>query len=338
LATHELVAAAVHRQREAVATLTGRALPAAIALVSVTAYAINQAPRVSHQAWLFGRASRNIAEQQVRLGLLLGDSPERDAHRLLVGDAGALEYFSQMPGVDAFGLGTTGALPFAKAVRLGNGATVELIERMPEHARPDLMALYPSWWKDLPLWFGQRLLEVGIAGNVMCGASSKVLYRADWSSLENHSSPATIGDHWHIVDELDIADVVSEAAHDFQISRRHSGYVYMKVLPGPGDAARERFDAGRILFDGDAMRFRMPRVTAQRPLRLVARAAPHAPMTCRIELNGRDRGHWVFAPKDSWVESFIDLDPESRRGDAELMIQAQRSECNLFHIWALQPD
>lgn len=335
LATHGFIDAGLRSRAKSYAH---RWSPALLACVTLTAWILNQAPRFAQQAWLFGRASRNVAEQQVRLGLLLSDAPERASHRLLVGDAGALEYFSQMPGVDAFGLGTTSKLPFAKAVRLGNGATVELIERMPDGARPDLMALYPSWWKDLPLWFGQRLLDVDITGNVMCGASKKVLYRADWGALDGSSSPIVAHDGWHVVDELDIADLVSEATHDFSVSRQASGYVFMKVLAKPDNPKHSLFDAGRILFDGDSMRFRMPQLSGHRNVRLVMRAAPHAPMSCRIVLNGHDRGGLTFAPKDSWVESFFDLDASPELQEAQFVIQAQRGECNLFHIWALQQD
>jgi hypothetical protein len=337
LAVRELVEMTVKN-----ASGTPRALarysPALFGVLACFAYWYNQAPRLSEQAWLFGRASKNIAEQQLRMGLLLGADSESSTHRLLLGDAGAIEYFSWLPGVDAFGLGGTARLPFARAVRSGNGATLELIERMQPQDRPDLMALYPSWWKDLPLWFGRPILEVDITGNVMCGASNKVLYVANWRGFDSDPSPAVPVGSWHVVDELDIADLVSERAHDYSVSRRHSGYVFMKLLPDPRNASRDLFDAGRILFDGDTSRFRLTHFTPNRPLRLVARAAPHAPMSCRVLLNGAERGRFTFVPTDGWVESALEMGPSPDGSSAELKIQAQQGECNLFHIWALQPD
>ena len=335
--THEFICISLRRTRHSRTTFSS-VVPASLALLTGLAWWQNQAPRWRQQTWLFGRASRNIAEQQVRLGMLLGADPEVASHRLLLGDAGALQYFSSMPGLDAFGLGTTHDLPFAKAVRLGNGATVELIERMAPWARPDLMALYPSWWKDLPLWFGHRVLEVDIAGNVMCGARNKVLYFADWRGLENGSLPTTMNPNWHVADELDVADLVSEADHDFTVSRRQSGYVFMKLLPLPQDPEHDLFDAGRVLFDGDQMRFKLSHLTPGQPMRLVLRAAPHAPMQCRVLRNGRDHGIVTFTPKDSWVELSIDIGATTGEPNEELLIRAEHGECNLFHIWTLQPD
>ncbi len=335
LAIHDLLRAARDPSRKT--TASKRAGQMGLALLLVVAWSVNQAPRFAHQAWLFGRASRNISEQQVRLGLLRGASVERSAHRRLLGDAGALTYFSRMAGVDAFGLGTT-QQPFARAARLGNGATVELIERMPELVRPDLMALYPSWWQDLPLWFGKRLLEINITGNVMCGARSKVLYRSDWSALEGYSLPAAADQGWRVVDELDVADLVSETEHDFGISRRPSGYVYMKILPKAEHASQDLFDAGRILFDGDSMHFRMPHVSSTRPVRLVFRAAPHAPMKCQVAANGREWGRLAFTPRDSWVETVLELGSGAPLAGTRVTIRATEGECNLFHIWALQPE
>lgn len=335
--THEFILVTLRRMQRARTTFSS-VVPALLALFIGLAWWQNQAPRWRQQVWLFSRASRNIAEQQVRLGQLLGADPEVASHRLLLGDAGALQYFSSMPGLDAFGLGTTHDLPFAKAVRLGNGATVELIERLAPWDRPDLMALYPSWWKDLPLWFGHRALEVDIAGNVMCGARNKVLYFADWRGLENGSLPINMDPNWHVADELDVADLVSEADHGFTVSRSHSGYVFMKLLPLPQDSEHDLFDAGRVLFDGDQMRFNLSHLTPGRPLRLVLRAAPHAPMQCRVLVDGRDRGILTFTPSDSWVELSIDIRATADEPNEELLIRAEHSECNLFHIWTLQPD
>ena len=35
---------------------------------------------------------------------------------------------------------------------------------MPKAERPDLMAIYPSWWGDLPTLFGHRITEVPVIG------------------------------------------------------------------------------------------------------------------------------------------------------------------------------
>jgi hypothetical protein len=337
LAVHELARASLGFTQER-DTTRRKLVYGSVAAIALITGAVNQAPRFRQQAWLFARASKNIAEQQVRLGLLLGSDATPVTASLLLGDAGALEYFSQLPGIDAFGLGTTRGLPFAKAVRLGNGATVELLQRLPPQDRPSLMALYPSWWKDLPLWFGHRLLDVDIAGNLMCGASNNVLYQANWSALDTGNLPESLEPGWHVADELDVADLVSEPAHDFQLSRRQTGFVYMKLLPQRQDPSHDLFDAGRILFNGDNLRFELSQLAPRRPVRLLLRAAPHAPMRCRVISTGHDRGVVSFAVADSWVEAWLDIDSNPTADHMEFKVQAEGSECNLFHIWAIQPD
>ena len=64
------------------------------------------------QIWFFGRASRNIRDQHIVAGRML---KEMDAGRVLVGDAGALLYASDRPGIDLIGLGGYHDLPFARA-------------------------------------------------------------------------------------------------------------------------------------------------------------------------------------------------------------------------------
>jgi hypothetical protein len=315
-----------------------RLLPVAISLGAVGWWTYHQIPRFRQQNWLFGRACRNIAEQQIRLGLLLRSTADTPKHRILVGDAGAIQYFSDLPGVDAVGLGGTRGLPFARAVRLGNGATVELIEHLSAKYRPDTLALYPSWWKDLPLWFGRRLFELDISGNVICGASNKVVYAANWRGFDADSGPSFLEPGWHVVDELDVADLVSESAHGYRLFERHSGYVFMKILPHPRDPSRDLFDAGRILFGGNRARFQFSHLKQGHPMRVVVRAAPVATMHCRARLDGRDVGQFNLPPNDAWQESSLEVNRNLVQREAELEIVSEQGECNLFHIWALQPD
>ena len=134
--------------------------------VLVTLFIVHQEPKMRDQIWFFGRASRNIRDQHITAGRVLREMTPRPK-RVLVGDAGALLYASDLPGLDLIGLGGYHNLPFARAGIHGLGATLELIERVAPHDRPDVFAIYPSWWGDLPSWFGRRLFEVPVLGNVI---------------------------------------------------------------------------------------------------------------------------------------------------------------------------
>jgi hypothetical protein len=298
-------------------------------------FVAHQFPRLNQQRWLFGRASRNIAEQQVRVGQLLRAGEFGNAHRVLVGDAGAIPYFSGLAGVDAIGLGGTDGLPFAQAVNLGVGATVELIERLPPEERPDRLAIYPSWWDLLPIWFGRRLDEVRIQGNVICGAVSKVVYEAQWRGLDNGPGPASMVPDVRLLDELDFADVVSESTHNYAISSKHSGYVVMKILPHPTEPSRDLFDAGRLVFSDAKVRFFLRGFSPGRPASLVFRAAPHDRMAFRVSIDGRDAGRVEVEGGDDWQEPILELDPRRLRETIMVEIVAETPEQILYHVWAI---
>lgn len=305
-----------------------------LATLLAGSFLFHQLPRLKQQWWLFGRACRNIAEQQVRVGQLLGAGLFGPTQRVLVGDAGAIPFFSELRGLDAIGLGGTQGLPFAKAVNLGIGATVELVERMPPHERPDRMALYPSWWELLPVWFGRRLDEVRIHGNVICGASSKVIYDAEWRGLDN-AAPFSAALGTHIIDELDFADVLSEAEHEFRIDSAHSGYVVTRVLPDPRRVREDLFDAGRLVFADAKTRFVLSGLSRGQPATLIFRAAPVDRMAFSVKLDGRNAGRVEFEGGDDWQEAFLDLDAAHLRKHVWIELAAETSEYILYHLWAV---
>lgn len=330
------IGGALSQAREELQTRTWRLRVAVSMLASLFAgsFLFHQIPRVKQQWWLFGRACRNIAEQQVRVGQLLRVGHLGVTQRVLVGDAGAIPFFSEMRGLDAIGLGGTRGLPFAKAVNLGIGATVELVERLPRHERPDRMALYPSWWELLPVWFGRRLDEVRINGNVICGGSSKVIYDAEWRGLDK-SEPFSAALGTRVIDELDFADVVSESEHRFSIDSAHSGYVVARVLPDPGRRREDLFDAGRLVFAGAKTRFVLSGFHRDEPAALIFRAAPVHRMAFSVKIDGRDAGRIEFEGGDDWQEALLDLKATRLRTHVWIELAADTSEFILHHLWAV---
>ncbi|MGE5785366.1 MAG: hypothetical protein ACM3ZE_12280 [Myxococcales bacterium] len=301
-------------------------------------FLFHQYPRWRQQVWLFGRACRNIAEQQIRTGQLLKAGQLGSFRRVLVGDAGAIPYFSELPAADAIGLGGTLGLPFAQAVNLGVGATVELIERLPPDDLPARMALYPSWWDLLPAWFGKRIDEVAIHGNVICGGVSKVLYEAEWRGLQASSRPLELAPGERVVDELDFADIVSEKAHDYQLTSKHSGYVVMKVLPVPRDPSRDLFDAGRLVFHGAKSRFFLRGLRRGEAMSLIFRAAPDRRMAFEVRVDGRGAGSVVFDGASVWQELALALDPRYLREYVSVELVPESSEHILYHLWVVTKE
>jgi hypothetical protein len=305
----------------------------AVALVAL--FAVHQAPRFRDQLWFFGRASRNIFDQQVTAGWVLrGLEPQ--PRRVLLSDAGAIPYTSDVPALDLIGLGGYQGLPFARASRLGAASALELIEHVPAPTRPDYLALYPSWWGVLPMWFGKRIAEVPVRGNVICGGASKVLYRADWSPLEHSGEPFGASPGESLVDSVDVADVLSEKAHHLEVHPPHVGFVTMKILADPREPRNGLFDAGRILGKGEQLAFTLGGLRSGAPARLLLRGAPAQTTALSVELNGERLDGVVLEASDAWQEVPVELPAAQVRPEVRLHVVADSHEVILYHVFALQ--
>lgn len=174
------------------------------------------APKLPTFRTHFARAAGNIAEQQVQVGLRLARDTPADA-RILVGDAGAIPYFSHRSAIDALGLGGFHGMGFVRAATHGEAATLELLERLSPERRPTHLALYASWFPGLVRGFGHEWFSVTLDDNVICGAPTKTVYHADWLALGEHVPErlVPVGEPTRLLDELDFADLESERAHDF---------------------------------------------------------------------------------------------------------------------------
>lgn len=307
------------------------ALRVGLALAIVAVYWTHQIPNMRDQIWFFGRASRNIRDQHVVAGKVLA---ELHARRVLVGDAGALMYASDRAGLDIIGLGGYHDLPFARAGVHGLGASLELLERLAPSERPDLMAIYPSWWGDLPTLFGERLTQVPVVGNVICGGSEKVIYRADWSTLDGSPEPRTIAPNERLVDELDVADLVSEKAHRYVFPTPAMGFVDFRILADPTLPVRDLFDAGRVIQPGhsEIAVLRAPRAGG----RLVVRSVVGHRVTVQVRAAGNAIGHLTLDPARGWTEASLAL-PPNLPPNFQLELSPVESDWLDCHVWILEP-
>lgn len=319
------------------ATERGRKSPGALVssfavTLAAVVFVYGQAPRFRDQVWFFGRASRNILEQHVRAATYLKD-PEHRYRRVLLSDAGAIPYVSDLPAFDLIGLGGYGGLPIARASRQGVGAAIELMEHVPLRDLPDVMALYPSWWGDFVLWFGQRETEFNVRGNVICGGASKVIYHPDWSPLIHSGEPSFLGVQERLVDSVDVADVLSEEAHFATINREAQGYVGMKLLPDPRAPQRDLWDAGRLLSTNMQIDFRMQGFVTDQAALLI-RVAPAQPATLELSVGGKKSSPIVVSPSDFWQEVRVPL-PTGLR-EAPFSLKVTEGQIHVYHLFAVE--
>jgi hypothetical protein len=303
---------------------------AGVAALALAAATLAPARGFSRQIAHFARASANIAGQQVEVARRLGAQTPRP-RRVLVGDAGAIPYLSELPAIDGLGLGGYRGLPFARASVHGVPAVVELIERLPAAERPDLMALYPSWWQGLADVFGRRVDAVRIQDNVICGADEKVIYAADWSALAPPSD-AREG----AFDAVDVADLVDERDHAYEMPVPDGGWVVSNVL-ALADGTR-RFDAGRIIPEGRAEAFTIRgRAPGAGPAVLVVRTDGDGDGQVRVTV---ERGNAVRQSRDARIppraaDRWYELDVlvgEVAWGD-RVRIHAVRGAFRDYHAW-----
>jgi hypothetical protein len=311
----------------------GRVLMAGGTLVALAVFVWQAEPNFRFQVWYFGRGARNIYDQHVTLGRALRHAFPSEP-TVLVGDAGAIPYVSEGPTLDLIGLGGYKGLPFARATRAHVGSAVELIEHLAPNERPKLLAIYPSWWDELPLWFGTRLFEVPARGNVICGAPSAVVYRANWDALAGSSRPFRLAPGTEITAEFDWADVMSEASARYERLPPSGGRVAVKLLANPAAPSRDVFDAGRNSPEGTRERFTLEGIRPNRPLTLVFRAAPVADLDVPVSLDGTPVGHLRLPRTDGWIELELHVPPVERsRVRVELGASGERV---LYHVWAVQ--
>jgi hypothetical protein len=307
---------------------------ATLAVAATGFFLFHQMPRFRQQIWFFGRASRNILDQHLTAGALIRQDPALQSKRVLVGDAGAIPYASDVPALDVIGLGGFRGLPFARATRTSIAAAVELIERIPKSERPDLLALYPGWWADFPLWFGTRVGEIPVRGNVICGGASKVLYRPRWESLDRSGVPFSLTDGERVLDSVDPADLVNEKQHDYRLSEKQGGHVIMKLLANPRRLHEDLWDAARVIPAGQSESFRLRNLTPGKPLLLVLRDAPAGPVEFDVRVSGEVRGHVRLTPSDGWIETRLQL-PAPGSSEVTVSLDANTAERTSFQIWAV---
>ncbi len=294
---------------------------------------LHQEKNARGQRWFFGRASRNIRDEHIVAGRWL---QRYQPHRILVGDAGALVYASEAKGLDIIGLGGYHQLPFARAGVHGLPATLELIERMAPADRPDVLAIFPTWWGVLPTWFSNGVLaRFPVEGNVICGGAEDVVYRADWHLLGTGEEPRETPSGESVRDSVDIADLVSEKSHAYLFPQPAGGWTDMKILPDPSDDSKDMFDAGRRIAPGKNERFTLSHLAPGKPAHLLIRSAPESASNVFVHVANNPAVQLAFEKGSAWVEAVTPITPDKESIDVELWNQGPTDFVD-YHVWVTQ--
>ncbi len=285
---------------------------APVAFAVAVFFAGGAAWRAAPQARFFRDASENIHDQQVLAGKKLRTLGPPGA-RVLLGDAGAIPYFSDRGAVDALGLGGFRRMPFTRAALSGEASTLELLQRLAPADRPALVALYPSWFPTITSRFATPIALVTIDHNVICGGPTKLIGAADWSALDGDRAPLGA------LDELDVADVESERAHHYVSPAPRGGWAVASIVGGV-------FDGGRIVPAGERESFTARASSSHAAL--VVRS--DEPIDARVEVGGESIELAASRGPDRWTEA------ESRAiaiHDGDRVTLVARAPLRDFHVW-----
>lgn len=186
-----------------------------------------------------------ITAQQVSLGRWASQHLPTDA-KLGVNDAGAITFYSGRRTFDVVGLTTRGEARYWVA---GAGSRFEHYERLPRAELPSHFIVYPEWF-GLPSLLGRCLTQRTVYGATILGGPVMVACLADYTSLGSGARPVRDVAARRLLDELDVADLESEAAH---------GYVLgpTSAQDNVVGARASVVDGGRVRRSGDAFRLRL---------------------------------------------------------------------------------
>lgn len=253
--------------------------------------------------------------QQVSLGRWARDAlPE--GSRIGLNDAGALAYFSGHSTFDVVGLTTAGEARYWAA---GAGSRFEHYERLGPDRLPTHFIVYPKWFAIPPL-LGRRLTYRTVHATIL-GGETMGAYEARYDALGSGARPDRAG-HRAPLDELDVADLNSEAGHRYALlaARKDDNRV---VQRGP------RADGGRAARSTE--RFEM---ALQPGGRLILRLGTERPMRLEVRVDGRLAGELSLLPS-SWQEHTIVLPSALQPGRHAVEVRGDRRFCSM-HYWSYE--
>jgi hypothetical protein len=301
-------------------------------------------PGVRLMHGLYGRNCANIHEQQATVGRWIDANLHPEA-RVGLNDAGAIAYYGNRRIVDFVGLTTHG---FAAASRMGAGGLFEKLESLPVEERPQYMAIYPRWFPSLVATglAGKILFSADLVDNTICGDRLKRVYRIDWSRAESGALPVLRGELIRdfgltLVDEVDVSDLESEAAHGYAWTTTFRDR--LREFPSGPEVRKETLaaDGGRAVSESEEMRIRA------RPgqwLILVMRTETDLQFELDVLVNGRPAGRLMAERLAlAWTEPLLQI-PDSLVVDSLLTVTLRQvpgasagDRYNSYHYWFIQP-
>ena len=278
------------------------------------------------------QSSHAIQRQQVTLGRWAAGHLPFGA-RIGVNDTGAIAYLGDRRTFDIVGLTTEGEARYWVA---GAGSRFEHYEKLPKERLPTHFIVYPQWMACSPV-LGKGLFEATVTDQSILGGTSMVVYEARWDTLGTGALPADPPSGLTLTDELDVADLESEAAHGYDLAGSFDQDDQVAEVGKEIDWEGEVKRSG--VADGGRIHRRFDRFTAQLPegktARMVLRVGADEAVTLSIAVGDREIGT-VEIPAGGWVERAVPI-PASVTAATSILTVTARGEgepkFHSFHYW-----
>lgn len=275
---------------------------------------------VSHLGWSLddlGTSANAIRSQQADLGHWAKRELPLDAV-IGVNDTGAIGYFSEHRVFDVVGLTTRGEARYWVA---GTGSRFEHYEHVGARALPTHFIVYPEWF-GLPGLLGDYRTARHVPGATILGGETMIAYDADYSRLGSGARPLTPKyDDALLVDELDVADLESEAEHHYALFDATA----LDDIALEQDGA---MDGGRRERWREHFELTLPPAGT-----LVLRVASDAATELVTRTPGGELGAVSLEP-GAWQELALVLPANAAKGRSEVQVEARGARFTSLHYWS----
>jgi hypothetical protein len=270
------------------------------------------------------QSASGIDRQQVALGRWAKEMLPPNA-RIGLNDTGAIAYFSDRSTFDVVGLTTRGEARYWVA---GAGSRFEHYEHLATErpqALPTHFIVYPEWLR-VEAVLGAPLHEATVTDSTILGGVTMRAYLADWSTLGSGERPWS--DASEPLDELDVADLESEAAHAYELLGARDGDDNVHEGASPD---------GTTVVDGGRSGRADERFVAHLPKGLAVRCIVRldAPPGTRIQAlaGGRPVGEVEVADAPDWVEQSFELPADATGPVTRIELRMSGGPVTVFHYW-----
>jgi hypothetical protein len=265
----------------------------------------------------YGMSARDIRFQHVAVARYIRDNLPAEA-TVFTHDVGALAYYGGRKVVDVEGLVTRDAWRYGEE---GEGAVAEFVRRRGKYGD------YFVGYLNIYGFDEARALEptayVGALPKLtMAGGEEMTVARFVKEVFAPRPAPFGLaGSGFELVDEVDVADVFSEAAHDYRLRRRGGNMFpsYAGALPLGNAPSVVVFEGGRGACGVEEFTVEVP---AGRDVVAAVRCSP--PYGAAVRVNGAYAGDWKVPPgrEDVFRDAYFPIPARFVR-DARLRLELE---------------